>query len=242
MADSKFIIYTDASQAGIGEYGKLRAGFRIGLYVPETGEEFRSVNMKVQDSWAAETFGLLKAVEKAAELSNGRPILIRADGGSPETTKHKQANKYVWVMNKIIKENDLDVEFEFLSSGENLADRVSRTASDEYIDAVKTKKEQREKAVAVEKQKLLDAKLVSAKEKWTKKATTIVDAIIDEDDKKKIKALKKLSVIAKYNNMPRTHMYSKDLVEIGQGKASGPLLYCIAIVARERLSEDNEDH
>lgn len=143
------IIYVDAAKNSvvrtINSYGKQvvfdNGGFRIGILIEETGEEIRSYNTKVTDSFAAETFGLLKAVEAAAERAPaGEKIIIRHDGGTTEKTKSDQANKYVFVMKKIIAERGLDVDFKHVPGKENKADRISRSeppqvkVEDETVD------------------------------------------------------------------------------------------------------------
>lgn len=138
-------IYTDAAKNTVSRvvnrYGKKVAfdngGYRIGLFIEESGEEIRHYNTRVTDSFAAETFGILKAVEEAARRAASlEPIVIRFNGGSPQETRSRDGNKYVAVMRKIIQAGGLNVTFEPIDGAENKADRVSRSEEERKEEVV----------------------------------------------------------------------------------------------------------
>jgi len=120
-------IYIDAS----GSYG---GPFFTGLLAQRGGKEVgsdRAINTKAIDSWAAEAYGLLKAIEWAAK-EGLRLVHVVTDCGAPfgggkgKSPSSKQARKYVWVANKIAKENGIRFQVSRIDREQNLADSVAR--------------------------------------------------------------------------------------------------------------------
>lgn len=117
----------------INRFGKIakynNGGHRIGVLIDSQPRK-RGIfyNTVCPDQFAAECFAVLKAVEAAKEFGLTEVIILNDRVTSFEaTTKRGYAGtKYLWVANKIAKENSISVTFEHVASADNLADGLSR--------------------------------------------------------------------------------------------------------------------
>lgn len=89
-------------------------------------------SMGWEDSFAAETYGLLKGLEVALELvPDASEVVLRSDcQQAGERTRHAQANTYVAAMERMARERGVTIRHEFVAGADNPADRVSRTEDD----------------------------------------------------------------------------------------------------------------
>jgi len=134
-SENRFIIWSDAAQntvrRRVGTHGRLvkfhNGGYRIGIKCGESEE--RHYNRKCPDSFAAECYSVLKAIDFASRNEMTR-ITVRNDriDGFDATRKRGYSGaRYLYVARKIAEEHGIDVVFERCTSKENLADRVSRS-------------------------------------------------------------------------------------------------------------------
>lgn len=130
---NKLILYVDAAanryEKVVNSYGKKLKGsngWKIGI-VSEDGEiRERATNTQATNSLAAEAYGILKAVEIAAE-KGVIAVVIHSDAiGSLESPASEQGDKYLWVARKIAADNNLAVTIARVAGSENPADAISR--------------------------------------------------------------------------------------------------------------------
>ena len=128
------VIWCDAAD---NKNGRYHNGCRIGLRVDTEAGRFTAQHYNTKtfsektgayDQFAAECYGVLKAVELAIECKL-TTCVIRNDriGGFEASTRRGYIGaKYLWVAQKMAVENNLEVEFDRCTGDENLADYVSR--------------------------------------------------------------------------------------------------------------------
>lgn len=134
------IIYCDAApntvKKQIGSHGKMvkfdNGGYRIGVYDETAAQAIIHYNTRCPDQFAGECFSVLRAIEYAKDAGLDS-ITVRNDriGGFDAVSKKKArqgyiGGQYLWIASKIAKESNIEVTFEWVSSGENKADCYSR--------------------------------------------------------------------------------------------------------------------
>lgn len=128
------IIYVDAARKGY-------APVKIGMIVLDESETeiarktaFNSNCTSINgdhDQFAAECYGVLKAVEIAKEM-NLKRVEIRNDRISSFTASTKRdycGAKYLWIAKKIASESGILVTFSHVSGQDNIADGLSRSSA-----------------------------------------------------------------------------------------------------------------
>lgn len=130
-------VYVDAagnrSSRVVNRFGKkvttTHPGYKIGLICGDV--ERQLINRKAEHNQAAETYACLKGFELALELHpEAKKVIVFSDCQHIGGEKGTQAGKYRWVMEKIARENNVELEIEWISGTENPADRVSRLEID----------------------------------------------------------------------------------------------------------------
>lgn len=127
-------IYFDAHEntvrATVNRFGKKlkfdNGGHRIGIICGEIEAVY--YNTVCPDQFAAECFGCLKAVEFAKEQGL-KSVTLRNDritSFQATTKRGYKGTTYLWLAEKMAREEGIEVDFEYVQSEENLADKVSR--------------------------------------------------------------------------------------------------------------------
>jgi translation elongation factor EF-1alpha len=127
-------IFCDAAENTVrrvvNSYGKIRTfnngGYRIGV-CDANGHEARFYNTRVDNSFSAEAFAILKAVECAAEWGYTDVVVMSDCAHAYGRTKNRDASKYSWVADKIAAERGVTFRVEAIAGADNPADKVSRT-------------------------------------------------------------------------------------------------------------------
>lgn len=131
-------IYCDAAPNTVkkqtGPHGKIakfdNGGYRVGVYNETQKKAIIHVNTKCPDQFAGECYSVLKAVEYAKDaglqkikVCNDR--ISSFDAVSKEKSKKGYIGaKYLYIASQLAK--NIDVEFEWVSSKDNKADKYSR--------------------------------------------------------------------------------------------------------------------
>ncbi len=136
-------IYFDAApnawEKVINKFGKKikgTNGFKIGIVDNEGNELDQGHNTRIEwqiegEAWAAlKTINYLmdNNIKKATLLGDNEPVMNSLINKKPMKSK-TMAGKYIWIAQKIIKENNLDITWKQVSGDENKADYVSREIS-----------------------------------------------------------------------------------------------------------------